>query len=173
VTNFKGTLETLDGVRSAALLEIDESALTLYAGDERLGIWDFDQVDVARTASERFTLDLGGERLIFIASDPIDFAYTVPGWVEAHKPKRRRGIQKRLEVRKANLVARIEQSGGRRRTNKMAKSAEHVHSWKEQSLPGGLVRRLCVDCGHVSIDLRDAEETEEVTPNTQTPSTWA
>ena len=53
VRHFKGTLETLDGARSVALLEIDESALTLYAGDERLGIWDFDRVDVARTARDR------------------------------------------------------------------------------------------------------------------------
>lgn len=171
--DFKGTIEASDEARAPATLSISDTHMAIHLGGERLGMWPFDQVEVMRTASDRFALDLEDERVIFIAANPIDFAYTVPGWVESHKSKKRRGIQKRLEVRKESLVRRIEQSGGRRRTRKLAKSAEHTHSWREQTLPGGLVRRICADCGHVSIDLRDADLPEEIIPEPETPSATA
>ena len=167
---FKGSLETTDGNRSSAALTIDPETLTIEVGDEHLGSWAFDSVSVRRTASDRFALDLHDERVIFIANDPIDFAYTVPGWVETHQPKRRRGLGRHLRARKAGLIERIEQSGGRRRTRKLAKSAEHLHTWKEQALAGGLIRRICMECGHVSIDLRDTEPVDEVLPEPQARS---
>jgi hypothetical protein len=181
---------------------VDDAALTLTTGVETLGSWGFDAVEVRRTAGDRFALDLAGENLVFIADNPVDFAYSVPGWVEAHKPKRRRGAQRRLEKREAELVDRVEKSGGRRRgisrrrgiqgrlakrkaelvnrieksggrrhNRKIARSAEHEHVWSEQSLPGGLIRRLCIECDHVSIDLRDADLPEEMTRERETPST--
>lgn len=202
MVTHKGTLQTTDGTHVPASLAVDEAALTLTTGAEPLGSWGFDAVEIHRTASDRFTLELAGEHLVFIADNPVDFAYSVPGWVEAHKPKRRwgiprrlekrevelvdrmeksgerrrgiprrRGIQGRLEKRKAALVDRIEKSGGRRHNRKIARSTEHEHVWSEQSLPGGLIRRLCIECDHVSIDLRDADLPEEMTRERETPST--
>ena len=183
MVTHKGTLQTTDGTRVPASLAVDEAALTLTAGAETLGSWGFEAVEIHRTASDRFTLDLAGEHLVFIADNPVDFAYSVPGWVEAHKPKRRRGIprrqgiqgrrniQGRFEKRKAALVDRIEKSGGRRHNRKIARSTKHEHVWSEQSLPGGLIRRLCIECDHVSIDLRDADLPEEMTRERETPST--
>ena len=167
----RGTLQTTDGTRVPASLAVDEAALTLTAGLEPLGSWGFDAVEIHRTASDRFSLDLAGEHLVFIADNPVDFAYSVPGWVEAHKPKRRRGISRRLEKREVELVDRIEKSGGRRHNRKIARSTEHEHVWSEQYLGGGLIRRLCIECDHVSIDLRDAELPEEMTRESETPST--
>jgi hypothetical protein len=167
----------------------------LTSGTEPLGSWEFDAVEIHRTGGARFALDLAGEHLMFIADKPVDFAYTVPAWVEAHKPKRRRDAKVRrdtkgsldtkarretnggrvgrgrFEKRKAALVERIEKSGGRRHNRKIARSTEHEHVWSEQSLPGGLIRRLCVECDHVSIDLRDADLPEEMTRERETPST--
>jgi hypothetical protein len=34
-----------------------------------------------------------------------------------------------------------------------------------------LIRRLCIECDHVSIDLRDADLPEEMTRERETPST--
>ena len=205
---FKGALETTDGTSAPARLAIDETTLSLEVGGSPLGSWGFDAVEVRRSAGNRFIVDVAGERLIFIADSPVDFAYTVPGWVEAHKPKRRRsarrrleqpkaqpvdrkeksgtrqrleqpkaqpvdrmkksGTRRRLEQRKAQLVDRIEKSGGRRRAKVTARKAEHVHTWSEQSLPGGLIRRVCQECDHVSIDLREADLPEEVSPERET-----
>ena len=192
----RGTLQTIDGTRVPASLAVDEAALTLTTGAETLGSWGFDTVEISRTGGDRFSLDLAGEHLVFIADNPVDFAYSVPAWVEAHMPKRRRGIRRRLEKRevelvdrmeksgerrrsiqgriekrKAALVDRIEKSGGRRHNRKIARSTEHEHVWSEQSLPGGLIRRLCIECDHVSIDLRDADLPEEMTRERETPST--
>ena len=192
----RGTLQTNDGTRVPASLAVDEAALTLTTGAEMLGSWGFDTVEISRTGGDRFSLNLAGEHLVFIADNPVDFAYSVPAWVEAHKPKRRRGIPRRLEKRevelvdrmeksgkrrrsiqgriekrKAALVDRIEKSGGRRHNRKIARSTEHEHVWSEQSLPGGLIRRLCIECDHVSIDLRDADLPEEMTRERETPST--
>ena len=185
---FKGALETTDGTSAPARLVIDETILSLEVGGSPLGSWSFDAVEVRRSAGNRFIVDVANERLIFIADSPVDFAYTVPGWVEAHKPKRRRGARRRLEQekakpvdrtkksgtrrrleeRKAKLVDRIEKSGGRRRAKVTARKAEHVHTWSEQSLPGGLIRRVCQECDHVSIDLREADLPEDVTPEWET-----
>ena len=185
---FKGALETTDGTSAPARLAIDETTLSLEVGGSPLGSWGFDAVEVRRSAGNRFIVDVANERLIFIADSPVDFAYTVPGWVEAHKPKRRRGARRRLEQekakpvdrtkksgtrrrleeRKAQLVDRIEKSGGRRRAKVTARKAEHVHTWSEQSLPGGLIRRVCQECDHVSIDLREADLPEDVTPEWET-----
>jgi len=161
VKTLKGKLETSGGARAAAAVTIDETALTLSAEGEHLGSWGFDAVAVRRTASDRFVLDLIDERLIFIANDPIDFAYTVPKWIETHQPKKKGGLRRRVSRGKESLIARIENSGGRRRAQKLAKSTEHVHAWRQQALPGGLIRRVCTECDHVSIDLRDAEQPEE------------
>jgi hypothetical protein len=169
VKTFKGRLENLEGARADADLAIDETSLTLSTHAEVLGTWDFDAVGVRRSASDRFVLDLADERLIFIAADPVDFAYTVPGWVEAHKPKRRRGIQKRLERRKADLISRLEQSGRKGISRRIARSSDHVHAWRELKLAGGLVRRICEECDHVSIDLRNADLPEEVVVDPGTP----
>ena len=228
MASFKGALETTDGTSAPARLAIDETTLSLEVGGSPLGSWGFDAVEVRRSAGNRFIVDVADERLIFIADSPVDFAYTVPGWVEAHKPKRRWGTRRRLEARKANpvdrtkkpstrrhleqpkaqpvnrmkksgtrqrleqpkaqsvdrikksgtrqrleqrkaqLVDRIEKSGGRRRAKVTARKAEHVHTWSEQSLPGGLIRRVCQECDHVSIDLREADLPEDVTPEWET-----
>lgn len=195
MASHRGTLQTIDGTRVPVSLAVDETTLTLTSGTEPLGSWEFDAVEIHRTGGARFALDLAGEHLMFIADKPVDFAYTVPAWVEAHKPKRRRDAKVRrdtkgsldtkarretnggrvgrgrFEKRKAALVERIEKSGGRRHNRKIARSTEHEHVWSEQSLPGGLIRRLCVECDHVSIDLRDADLPEEMTRERETPST--
>lgn len=201
MATHRGTLQTIDGTRVPVSLAVDETTLTLTSGTEPLGSWEFDAVEIHRAGGARFALDLAGEHLMFIADKPVDFAYTVPAWVEAHKPKRRRDAKARrdtngsrdtkarrdtkgsrdtkgtrvgpgrLEKRKAALVERIEKSGGRRHNRKIARSTEHEHVWSEQSLPGGLIRRLCVECDHVSIDLRDADLPEEMTRERETPST--
>ncbi len=169
--SFKGTLETLDGARAQAIVVIDEVALTIESSGERLGSWEFDAVEVRRRTGDVFDLTIDGEHLMFIAANPIDFAYTVPSWVETHQPKRRRQLRKRLEQGKANLVTRLEQSGGRRRTRKPARSTQHEHRWSEQRLPGGLIRRVCVECDHVSIDLRDTDAPERVSGESEAPTT--
>ena len=161
---FKGRLETTDGKRSSAALTVDLTSLMVDVADHRVGTWGFETVEIRRTGSDRFRIDVADEMLLFVADKPIDFAYTVPGWVEDHKPSGRRGIGRRISDRRANLIDRIEQSGGRRRTKKLARSAEHAHTWSEQSLAGGLVRRICVECDHVSIDLRDADISAEIAP---------
>ena len=195
MASHRGTLQTIDGTLVPVSLAVDETTLTLTSGTEPLGSWEFDAVEIHRTGGARFALDLAGEHLMFIADKPVDFAYTVPAWVEAHKPKRRRDAKVRrdtkgsldtkarretnggrvgrgrFEKRKAALVERIEKSGGRRHNRKIARSTEHEHVWSEQSLPGGLIRRLCVECDHVSIDLRDADLPEEMTRERETPST--
>lgn len=169
--SFKGTLETLDGARAQAIVAVDEVALTIESSGERLGSWEFDAVEVRRRAGDVFDLTIDGEHLTFIAANPIDFAYSVPRWVETHQPKRRRQLRKRLNQRKANLVTRLEQSGDRRRTHKLARSTEHEHRWSEQRLPGGLIRRVCVECDHVSIDLRDTDAPERLAGESEAPTT--
>ena len=42
---------------------------------------------------------------------------------------------------------------------------EHHHRFERQSLPGGLVRVVCAECGHVSIDLTDQEASDETGPD--------
>lgn len=168
---FKGSLETAGGDRAPASLAIDEDSLTLKVGESDLGSWGFDTVEVRRSASDRFALELDGERLTFIANDPVDFAYTVPDWIETRKPKSRKGFKRRLEQRRTNLIERIERSGGRRHTRKISRSADHVHDWSEQNLPGGLIRRVCKQCDQVSIDLRGADLPEETVARPDTPST--
>ena len=46
-------------------------------------------------------------------------------------------------------------SGGVRKLFTRAAVEEHRHRFESNGIPGGLVRHICTDCGHVSVDLRD------------------
>lgn len=57
-----------------------------------------------------------------------------------------------LEKAKAAPAALSE---GVRRLFVKAEVEEHRHRFESNGIPGGLVRHICADCGHVSVDLRD------------------
>ncbi len=148
---FRGTLETGD-TQIPVLLALTEASLSLHTDDAQLGEWTFDEVNVERSKGARFNLKLGEDTAVFVADDPVGVAYSVPEWIALHIPKRSKGIQRRLDQRGSEIRAKLRRSG---------RKAEHVHQWNESKLGGGLIRRVCVGCDQVSIDLREAEEATE------------
>jgi hypothetical protein len=169
--SFKGTLEMADGSRIAARLYLGERTLTLAGAGGSLGSWEFQEVRIERSGSTRFRLELGDDRATFIPDEAVDFAYTAPAWVEAHQPKPRGAFQRLIAEGTERLSNRFRQSSARRRATRLARSEEHQHTWSEQRIPGGLVRRVCVECEHVSIDLTEQRDVEPIAGDQQVPRT--
>jgi len=44
-----------------------------------------------------------------------------------------------------------------RRRRRFGRPKEHAHRWTENSVNGGIVRRVCQECRHVSIDVRGSD----------------
>ncbi len=96
---FKGRLKVAgDGAEGIpVVLRLDDIYLELWAEGEELGIWRLDTVEVARLAGNEFLLDLDGEPMVFVAADPLGFAYEGLSYVEeisSKFKKKKRGKKK-------------------------------------------------------------------------------
>lgn len=74
---FKGRLRLPEDAQTGIPVELmlDDIFVVLSSGEEFLGQWRMDDVGISRVFSNQFLLDLEGEEMVFIAADPLGFAY--------------------------------------------------------------------------------------------------
>lgn len=107
---FKGRLKVA-GDRGEGIpvdLTIDDVFVDLWAEGEELGRWRMDVVDVSRLHGNEFSMLLDGENMIFVAADPLGFAYdgmNAIGEVSARLRKRRSVFGRRSKPDKAPAQA--------------------------------------------------------------------
>ena len=70
-------------------VEVDDTHVHLASADESLGSWCLADVMAERVVANQFVLDLGGEKISFIADDQVNFAYgavqqMAEGWARYH-----------------------------------------------------------------------------------------
>jgi len=82
--DFKGRLKVAGerGEGIPIVLHLDDIFLSLASEGESLGTWRIDGVDVERLHGSEFSLELDGERMVFVATDPLAFAYTGVSYIE-------------------------------------------------------------------------------------------
>ncbi|MGF1666789.1 MAG: hypothetical protein ACFCVC_11030 [Acidimicrobiia bacterium] len=75
-------------------LSIDDVFVDLASGDENLGRWRMDVVDLSRLAGNEFALSLDGEQMVFVAADPLGFAYNAVTTIEeiSGRLRKKRGL---------------------------------------------------------------------------------
>nr|MBO2498635.1 hypothetical protein [Acidimicrobiia bacterium] len=80
-----------------ASVEVDETHVHFFSGDEPLGSWCLADVVAERLVANEFEIDLAGEKVVFLADDQVNFAYgavqkMAEGWARFHamNPVRRR-----------------------------------------------------------------------------------
>lgn len=137
----------------------------VYLGDDRIEIvsfeserwsWRLDELTVTRSGAGRFALQLAEERIQFVPDEPIRFAAGITDHMDGHDERRgwlRRRIEEARHVVPAETpVGEVEfvEDPEPRATQRRRK--QHEHEWDEASSVG-VLRRRCVGCGHVSIDI--------------------
>lgn len=75
--DFRGHLRLPDdaGTGIPVVLRLDDIFVIISVGDEELGAWRADDVEIERIFSNQFAVDLAGEPMVFVAQDALGFAY--------------------------------------------------------------------------------------------------
>ncbi len=144
------------GFRVKVYLDADRFEIVSHAGEQ--WTWPMAEVRVQRAGASRFHLALGKEAVYFTPDEPLGFASDTMGHGE-DEPGRRGFLRRQIEAARDTAVSEptvgevewIEDpepniQKGRRRAKR------HEHEWAEGTSTG-VVRRRCVSCGHVSIDI--------------------
>jgi hypothetical protein len=128
---FKGRLRLPDdtGAGIPVDLRLDDIFLVLVAEGETLGEWRMDDVGVQRVFSNQFLLDLEGEEMVFVADDPLGFAYEGVAEIEAttaRLTKRWRGRKKKRRADESTTAVvnadRVEADRARERRSAAAEA---------------------------------------------------
>ena len=148
-----------DGVR--ATIAISDDSINIFIDDGEIFTYSQAQVRARPYDSRTVVLDIRDEDdLYFVADDPLSFAEsglaalsaTAAG--SAGVSARREDGRWRLPVLGTTLSAEqpaIAKAPERKRRGR--RDRECRHDWRTLRLSGGLVRRVCNECGTVSIDL--------------------
>ncbi|HEX2152348.1 MAG TPA: hypothetical protein VHL52_00015 [Acidimicrobiia bacterium] len=113
---FTGRIR-FDDVREADLdvaVEVENSHVRFFSGDESLGSWCLADVVANRLLANEFEIDLDGEIVVFLADDPINFAYgavqqMAEGWARFHSMNLVRRKRAVATARRANDPSRIDE----------------------------------------------------------------
>ncbi len=75
-------------------LSIDDVYVDLVSGGENLGRWRMDVVELSRLAGNEFAMGLDGEQMVFVAADPLGFAYNAVTTIEeiSGRLRKKRGL---------------------------------------------------------------------------------
>ncbi|MBW3666088.1 MAG: hypothetical protein KY394_00695 [Actinobacteria bacterium] len=68
-------LPDIDHPAIPATFVVDDAQAEIFLDEESLGRWSLYDVHARRLVSSAFEVDLGDEEIVFLADDPIDFAY--------------------------------------------------------------------------------------------------
>ncbi len=106
---FKGRLRLPDdtGGGIPVDLRIDDIFLVLVAEGETLGEWRMDDVGIERVFSNQFLLDLEGEAMVFVADDPLGFAYEGVAEIEAISERLDKRWRSRKKKRRGGSAATV------------------------------------------------------------------
>jgi hypothetical protein len=77
-------------------MKLDDIYVVIVSGEETLGEWRMDDIGIERLFSNQFLLDLAGEEMVFIADDPLGFAYEGIGYIDETSER----LSKRRRFRK-------------------------------------------------------------------------
>lgn len=147
------------------MIDITKSQVVIAIDHGDTFAYNRDQVDGRVFDSRTVLLDIAGdEDLYFVADDPFSFtAKAVPeldgGGVNGAPAPEPAPILRRLPVIGATITpanAAKPSTPSRPRKKRRDKTrTECDHQWRSLSIAGGLVRRVCNECGVVSIDLSE------------------
>lgn len=75
-------------------LSIDDVYVDLASGGENLGRWRMDVVELSRLTGNEFAMALDGEQMVFVAADPLGFAYNAVTTIEeiSSRLRKKRGL---------------------------------------------------------------------------------
>ncbi len=98
---FRGRLRLPDDTQSGIPVELklDDIYVVITSGEEVLGEWRMDDIGIQRLFSNQFLLDLSGEEMVFIADDPLGFAYEGVGHID--ETSQRLSKRRRFKKKKA------------------------------------------------------------------------
>ncbi len=142
----------------AATVIFDRDTLVIETGDGERNEWHRDLVRAVPYDTRTIQLHLDATTLYFNASDPLVFAERFATFESATpQPRRRRSRDTRPEP-PDTVDIRQERPVVTRKASRRGRRRDHRHDWASSLVGGGIVRRLCVGCGHLSIDVSDAYE---------------
>jgi hypothetical protein len=137
----------------------------LYLTHERVEIvsfeseawsWPLSKMTVQRSG-RRFLLSLGDEQVYFTPDEPGRFAIgsgdqaddgsTRRGWLRQRIEEARDTIPAEASVGEVEFIEELAPRATQKRRGR-----QHEHEWDEGT-SAGVLRRRCVTCGHVSIDI--------------------
>lgn len=135
---------------------LDTERLEVVSNEGEHWAWPLAEVSVMRHGGHRFELSLGDEQVDFAPDEPIRFGAAAVGQVD-EDTDRRGWLRRRIEAaREAEAdepiigdLAYVEDLEPR--PSHKDRKRRHEHVW-EQATSVGVLRRRCVDCGHISID---------------------
>ncbi len=89
-------------------MKFDDIYVIIISDQETLGEWRMDDIGVQRLFSNQFLLDLAGEEMVFIADDPLGFAYEGVGHIDetSQRLSKRRRFRKK-KARPQREVAEV------------------------------------------------------------------
>ncbi len=154
---FEGHLLLAPGEQGLdARLSLGESGISVHTADGQTETWDKEGIISQRYDTCTIQFDVGDTHIFFAASDPLDFEEKLDIYLQpqptrrwSRKPKSK-GSKDPTEV--VLPPAPKDPSRGRRQV--------HVHRTASSSVGAGIKREICLDCGHVSIDLTETFELE-------------
>jgi len=137
---------------------LDDASIDIVSHEGEQWSWPVTDMSVQRAGSDRFHLALGDEQVYFTPDEPLSFA--TASSVHLDEESGRRGwLRRRIEAARETTTA--EPAVGEvefvedlepRTTQKRRSRRQHEHEWDEGTSQG-VLRRRCVTCGHVSIDI--------------------
>ena len=139
----------------AARVTFEDETFVIETDDGERNEWHRELVRGVPYDTRTMQLHLDAATLYFHASDPLVFAERMSGFLSAPRPERRRPRDERREsaVDLRGATPLVTRRAGRRRRRR-----EHSHEWTSHVVGGGIVRRRCIECGDLSIDVTDTYE---------------
>ncbi|MDX1447611.1 MAG: hypothetical protein R3246_01000 [Acidimicrobiia bacterium] len=162
--DFKGHLRLPEDASTGipVVLRLDDIFVIITSGDEELGAWRADDVEIERIFSNQFAIDLDGEPMVFVAQDALGFAYEGIAAIE--------DLQSRLSKR--SLFRRTKRKERKGRSDE-APPTEEPTAVRDDQAPSTPARRPAADLvSHLDEDATDDSDADEIAPAVEPAAIW-